>query len=255
MLYNLIIMDDKAGINLVHIKLNESGIDDLTSQLASGMVKAIRDLLTELKMGTIKSFETHEKQILVSKQDPILAALIVDIEDDIDPLTNKLKEITKLFSENVDWDTWNGNTARLDPLKQKAKEIIKLQDEEIIEHLEEHMTDFMKTNSQIFGFKIINQGKVVKEDLSNISDFEIKTFLSSNMFPMISENVTELEKILGESNIKGDIAQTYVDYQKFSILYRHIRSHIILLTIIPGMLDPIVDLPEYQSILQEIGGF
>ncbi len=255
MLYNLIVMDANAGLNLVNIQMDQGGMDGASGQLASGMVKAIRDFLSELKMGSIKSFHTHQKQILVHKEGNILSVLIADVEDDMEPFSERIIRITNMFNESVDWSKWDGNINIFEPIEEEAKNILSLNDQDIIEHLEEHLLEIIDEHDDVLGYVIVNKEKIVKKNLDNVSDFELETFLSSNMFEMVIDTVDGLEDVVSNSDLKSLNSETFVDYQKFSIIKRHILNELSMIVILPGLIDPISDLPQYENKLKEIGGF
>ena len=194
MLYNLIVINAEAGINICTLQLAEEGITEDDGQLASGMVKAIRDILEELKVGEIKNFETHQRQVLMYKKDAILTALICDQEDNIEIYNPKIQKITEMFNNVIDWNSWGGEMDIFEETIKKAKKMITLSNDEILNLLEEKLNQLLVQNSEILGYKIIFNSKVVSEEkLDDIEDFEIKSLLDSNFYNMIKNSLQELE--------------------------------------------------------------
>ncbi|MHA1275217.1 MAG: hypothetical protein ACTSQS_17575 [Promethearchaeota archaeon] len=119
MIYNLLVIHSESGNNVATIKVAENGFDENEGILMSGVIKAIEDFLNELKIGNIRSFNTHERQVIIYKQKYIFLVLICDEDDDPNMYLTKIEYIANLFNEGVDWTNWYGETTMFDEIKKR----------------------------------------------------------------------------------------------------------------------------------------
>ncbi|MGV9172723.1 MAG: hypothetical protein ACOC44_07280 [Promethearchaeia archaeon] len=247
-------LNAEVGINLCTLQLAEEGIDEDTGQLASGMIKAIRDILKELKIGKIKNFNTHEKQVIVYKKDAILTALVCDKHENAEIYNPKIRKITEMFNNAVDWDKWGGEMDIFNETIEKTKELVTFSEKEIIELLEKQLVKMVK-NTEMYGFKIFHNSEIVIDYTAEIDNFELKSLFESNFYSMIKENLQDLEETLlkiGKTNVKKEF---FVDYGKLSILIKSYLENLHIVLFLPGMLDPLLGLAKYEKKLQDLGEF
>lgn len=255
MLYNLIVINVESGINIATLKLAEEGLHVDYGHLMSGVVKAIKDLLEELELGSIETFSTQEKRVVIYKEGLILVALVCDDEDNYDIYLPKLRYVANLYHSHCDWENWCGEMNMFDELKQPAKDIFRLSDEEIIKHIKSDMKELMVGNPQIYGFKIEKEAKTIEEAFRDIDDFELSSLFTSNF---INDLLIKREKYKNLVNLlmpKEDIWDAYLNFGRFSIYSRKILGNLYINVFLPGELNPLKDLDEYALKLKEVSSF
>jgi len=256
MLYNLLIMNRKSGMTITNIQLAEDSISESMGDLASGTLKAIQDVLKELEIGQIKSFETNKKQIIVHKKGRILLALISDIGDNTEVFTPKLQKIAALFDSAIEWDNWSGSIHIFNEQIKKAKNLIKLSEKEIIDMLSNDLRELTDSTPEIYGYKINSHSEIVDSYINpNLDDFELSSFLKSNFYTPINNNISQIEgkilKLLDDSTQKS----LFVDYDRISVFLKFYLKDLYAVVFLPGLLDPISDLIPLEQKIIEIGEF
>lgn len=249
-------MNQKSGMTIANIQLAEDSISEGMGDLASGTLKAIQDVLNELEIGQIKSFETHKKQVLVHKQGAILIALICDIGDNTEVYIPKLQKIANMFNHAVDWETWCGSIDIFNNAITKAKNLITLSEQEIIEILSKELKELTDSDSEIYGYKLISQSETVGSYIdSNIDDFELTSFLKSNFYAPIDKNIKQIEKIIMNFLNEGTKENFFIDYERISIFLKHYIKGLYAVVFLQGMLDPVSDLSQFEQKIIKIGDF
>lgn len=258
MLYNLLIMNRKSGMTITNIQLAEDSISESMGDLASGTLKAIQDVLKELEIGQIKSFETNKKQIIVHKKGRILLALISDIGDNTEVFTPKLQKIAALFDSAVDWDKWSGSIDIFNEQIKKAKNLIKLSEKEIIDMLANDLRELTDSTPEIYGYKINSHSEIVESYINpNLDDFELSSFLKSNFYTPINNNISQIKgkllKLLDDDD--SNQQNFFVDYERISVFLKYYLKDLYVVVFLPGLLDPISDLLPLEQKIIEIGEF
>lgn len=249
MLYNLIIINSESGINVANIILSEKGISDDNTQLMSGILKAIESFLKELSLGEIKTFNTHNRKVLISQAGVVLAALILDENDDSELYLPKLQYVSDLFGNSCKWENWCGEIDIFTEEIELAKKVFTLTDDEIIKHLEESLYEFIRNENKVIGFKIINNGKTVISFFKDLEDFELQTFFQSEISNSIMDKHDDIEKILTKVGGAGLFEESFIDYGRFSIFVKHYITEFHILLFLPGKMDILKDLePIIRSI-------
>ncbi|MBD3254023.1 MAG: hypothetical protein GF383_02980, partial [Candidatus Lokiarchaeota archaeon] len=129
-------MQEHTGINICTLVLADEGsIDEDIGCLASGMVKAIRDFLKELRFGKIKNFLTHERKVIIYKEGEILTALICDENDNSELYYPKVKKIAEIFNDTIREKEWTGELSVFADAISTSRQLIKLSDKEIVEYI------------------------------------------------------------------------------------------------------------------------
>lgn len=253
MLYNLIIINSESGINLANIILSEKGISDDNTQLMSGILKAIESFLKELDMGDIKAFNTHNRKVMIYQEGEALLGLIMDEEDDPKLYEPKLQYLGDLFGNNCKWENFCGDIDIFEEEVELAKTVMALSDDEIVGHLEKSMMAFIETNEITLGYKITNKRDTKASKFKEIEDFELSTFLKSELSHSILENHDLLESILSNVEGVGSFEVSFIDYGKFSILIRHYVSEIHIILFLPGKLNVLKDVNSLIRSIKELG--
>jgi hypothetical protein len=253
--YNLIILHSESGSNLATIKLSETGIDEDEGILMSGVVKAIENLLHELRMGQIHSFITYEKKILTYKHERILVALICDKNDNIELCLPKIKYVAKLFYEHVDWSVWNGEIHIFNDIIELVKKIFILSDDETISNIDDSLMKIINNFPDIYGYRIYYNHKKVKEYFRESEDFELIVFLKSKMIDTFIQTRNKIAEITKNFLSSDEMQLVFMDYDRFSIYVYNIAVNFEILLYLPGKTDPITDIEKFNKKFQEVSEF
>ncbi|MHA1195112.1 MAG: hypothetical protein ACTSRH_00090 [Promethearchaeota archaeon] len=255
MLHNLLIINADTGINLASIKLSETGFEESDGVLISGVVKAIDSFLREVKFGEIRYFITHQKKVIIYIQDSILLALICDKEENENLYIPKLELIGKKFSSLINWDNWNGEINIFESQLEFVKKILSLTVDEVIEHLNNCLTELSEKHPEIYGYRI--NLKLVKkvEKLDNIEDFELSNFISSNFFEDVIINQQELSKIFLNSLNSDNFDLHLIDYGRFSIYVIPYIYDILVIIFLQGNILPLEIESLYYDQMKKLSGF
>jgi hypothetical protein len=250
------VMDEKSGITLANIQLAEESINEEMEVLASGIFKAIGDVLKELKIGQIKSLQTHKKQVILYKKKAILVGLICDIDDNTDIYIPKIEKIANLFINATDWEHWCGDVGIFKEIIKKSKKILILSKQEIISLLDKELKQIRRSLPELYGYTLFLGSKPVKKYINeNIDDFELTSFLKSDFFSPLHKNIQNTEQLLLKI-FQEDYKQSFfVDYEHVSIFIKYYFKDLYVVIFLPGMLDPIADLPTFEEKITKIGVF
>jgi len=120
MLHAIIILEKSSGLCV----FSENYTIDFDSTLFSGFLTAIQNFTENLKIGTLTSFITNDKAIVISASDYVSVALIIDLDDDVDEWFDKAYEIGQRFEEIYDMENWKGSLAEFNGFKDELKKLL-----------------------------------------------------------------------------------------------------------------------------------
>ena len=124
MLHYVILINRTSGILMFEKKLSDK-LPDIRSDLLSGMLIALRKFSTELEIGELSTFNTHNQKFLISVTQSTLVALIIDFEDSEKELDKLAIKIGQIFEQNFDVENWKGDLDVFDPFNEILDAILK----------------------------------------------------------------------------------------------------------------------------------
>ncbi|MHA1149901.1 MAG: hypothetical protein ACTSR8_16820 [Promethearchaeota archaeon] len=254
MIYNLVVINSESGNNVATIKLSEEGFDEGEGILMSGVVSAISNFLNELNIGNIRSFKTHQKQVIVYKKKFVLVVLICDENDEPDYYLPKIEYIANLFDNGCDWSNWCGDVSMFGEIIKTATNILVLSDDDLIEYINSSITEIFTSTEIILGYRIIVGGKIEKKQFRDIEDFELKSLITSEFIEDFSKNHADLIDNIGDLINVMDLTHSFIDYDRFSYFVYHFGSILSIVLYLPGKLNPINDIMEINTKLKNLGG-
>ncbi|TXT63193.1 MAG: hypothetical protein BAJALOKI1v1_770011 [Promethearchaeota archaeon] len=231
------IMNEQSGIIVANIQLAEDSISEDMEGLASGILKAIGSVLKELKIGHIKSLQTHKKQVILYKK-------------------KEIEKITDIFINAINWDTWSGEVSMFNDMIDKAKKLLILSREEIIDLLDKEFRTLIAQNSEVYGFKVVSKGEMVKSFIdTDIENFELSSFLQSDFFSPLNTNIQDIQTLLMKSLEERTKERFFIDYGQISIYIKQYLKDLYIVIFLLGMIDPLMDLPKFEDQITNIGDF
>ncbi|MEJ2250077.1 MAG: hypothetical protein P8Y70_14330 [Candidatus Lokiarchaeota archaeon] len=255
MLYNLLVLNSTTGLNIVTVKLSEKGIDEESGFLMSGIVKAIQSFLQELKFGEIRTFQTHEKKVIVYQKDHILTALVADESESEGLYLPKIKYITEIFNNAYDWENWGGEIDIFNKEIESVLTILNCDDEDLIKHFSSALKKMINSFTEIYGYKILISNKLKEEVIVNMDNYELKSLFESEFFKSIMDNYKTLKKDILNFLGTSSFLNSYVNYKKFSLFFMEFIQEISIILLLQGNLDPLSDIAKFENKIKELTGF
>ncbi len=193
MIYSIIVFNKTSGIPLYSHHFKEFAGD---ASLASGMVMAITSFLEELQLGTLKSFITHEKKVIIVPTNILYVALVIDLDDLESQWESRAADIGVYIEEK--FQLYIKQSRALKEKDEGADLIIEklLYEEDKAGFILQEIENQLFPIPSLFGVIILDKNqvehKLVKKDFE---DFELEAFMDSP-FPdrMISLILPTLEQ-------------------------------------------------------------
>ncbi len=249
-IYALLVFQAETALNIARINFYKGlNIEDGTGDFLSGVVKALSDFLSEMRLGEIRNFETREKSVLVVKSGGIIAALVCDTGSNIDIYSTKLKIIAEEFESTTDISKWHGDTEIFAPATEKARRIIELTPDDVKVHLTSALVKMAEGNVKVLGFKVLQGEQVVGGDFKAISNPELASLLQTNQADMFYQNIADFEGIV-EKYLKDNAQDNLLEnFGKFALLKIYIYQDISIVLVLDGNVSIGTDMPAiYHTI-------
>ncbi|MHA1268911.1 MAG: hypothetical protein ACTSPY_03920 [Candidatus Helarchaeota archaeon] len=127
MLYSVIIINKISGVCL----FSEKELD-FDSALFSGFLTAVQNFAENLKIGSLTSFITNDKIIVISSGEYAIVSLIVDLEDNADEWFNHAYTIVTKFEEIYDLEKFSGDVGQFKSFSEELKKILRQKEESFL---------------------------------------------------------------------------------------------------------------------------
>ncbi len=127
MMHSIIIIKKDSGICLFSEKSLE-----FDSTLFSGFLTAVQNFSENLKIGSLTSFITNDKAIVISSTENLTVSIIIDLEDNIDDWFDKAYLIGEKFEELYDIKNWSGEIGQFKDFSEELNKILHAKEESFL---------------------------------------------------------------------------------------------------------------------------
>lgn len=243
-----------TGITIVEMSfLDEACMDENTSVLFSGIIRAIQDLMSELKLGDMKAFETHENVIAYVQRGAVVVALLMERGTDASMFSGKLVSVATAIDEFLDWSTWTGEVTQFDPLKARVRQIMLTSPAETCQTAGDLLRGKMATMPALAGFVIARGTTIQDSHFASTGDFELDALIQSPFMHQFIDKTRAVAAFFHHAGTPGHVSSTLAGYGKFSVEMLLLHDDVECFLIFRGTVDPLAGPAGAASITASLG--